>query len=135
MHVFIIVIKTNLLLELVTLLEIGLLQGLFRLWKCRCFFSFSLLSCMIKNRVGSRFELVYLPLGKWTEHTLEEFPGSKPDSPLDISFTHLFLLISSFGNLCHMNEATFEDIINFSGYLRSLSHVLTQHLSCPIFAH
>ena len=138
-------LKTNLLLEVVTLLEIGLSRGFFRPWNCRYFFSFSLLSCMVRNRVGSGFRLVVgLPSGKWTEHTLEQFTGSKSALPLDISFTHLFLLISSFGNLCHMTEVTFEDTINLSGYLRSinlsgylrsLSHVPTQHLSCPIFAH
>ena len=127
--------KTNLLLEVVTLLKIGFLRGLFCLSNCWYFFSFSLLSCMVINRVGSWFELVGLPLGKLTEHTLEQFPGLKSAQSLDISFNYLFLLILSFGNLSHMTEVTFEDTINLFGYLRSLSHVPRQHLSCPIFAH
>ena len=116
-------------------IEIGFLGGLFRLWNCWLFFSFSLLFFVFKNRVGYGFDLAGLPSGKWTEYNLVQFRGSKCKLPLDISFTHLFLLISPFGNLCHMNEVTFEGTINLSGYLRWFSHVLTQHISFPILAH
>ena len=61
-------LKTNLFLEMVTLLETGLLQEHCPLSNCWHFFSFSLLSC--KNRVGSGIKLVGSPLGKWTEHGL-----------------------------------------------------------------
>ena len=73
---------------------------------------------MVINRVGPWFELVGLPLGKLTEHTLEQFPGLKSAQSLDISFNYLFLLILSFGNLSHKTEVTFEDTINLFGYLR-----------------
>ena len=116
-------------------LKLGSYKGFFAFFNCRYFFSFSLLSCIVKNRVGSGFEHVGLPSGKWTEHTLEQFSGSKSALRLDISFTHLFLSISFFGNLCHMTEVTFEDTIDLSGYLQLLSHVPTQQVLCLIYTH
>ena len=49
------------------------LWGLLRLWNCWHCFSFSLLFCMAKNRVGYGFELLGLPSGKLTEHTWNYF--------------------------------------------------------------
>ena len=48
-------------------------KGFFAFCNCRYFFSFSLLSCIVKNRVGSGFKHVGLPSGKWTEHTRNNF--------------------------------------------------------------
>ena len=127
-------LKTNLLLEVVTLRKSGLSRGLFSLWNCWYFFSFSLLSCMVKNS-WIWVRACWFAIGKMSWTHPEQLPGSKSALPLDISFTHLFLLTSSFRNLCHMIGVRFEDAINLSRYLWSLSHGLTHHLPCPIFAH
>ena len=80
-------LKTNLLLEVVTLRKIGLSRGLFSLWNCWYFFSFSLLSCMVKSS-WIWVRACWFAIGKMSWTHPEQLPGSKSALPLDISFTH-----------------------------------------------
>ena len=114
-----------------TLLEIGFLRGLFFLWNCWYFFSFSLSSVWLRIELdlGSSLLVCHELNTPWQNFLI------KVCSTFQYQFYPSFSFNIIFGSLCNMTEVTFEESINLLGYLRSLSHVPTLHLSCPIFSH